>query len=33
MATDVLIWGIGKEFWNLYNTLWLNEQLGNISIK
>ena len=28
----VLIWGIGKEFWQLYNILALNESVGNFEI-
>lgn len=32
MGTRVLIWGIGKAFWNIYNILKLNERVGNIEI-
>lgn len=32
MSTKVLIWGIGKDFWHMYNVLRLNEVTGNIEI-
>lgn len=32
MEMKVLIWGIGKEFWQLYNVLTLNESVGNFVI-
>ncbi len=32
MATKVLVWGIGNEFWELYNLLLLNESVGKFII-
>lgn len=32
MATKVLVWGLGKEFQNIYNLLLLNEECGYIDI-
>ena len=32
METKILIWGTGKEFWELYNILMMNEELGNFKI-
>lgn len=32
LSTKVLIWGIGKDFWHMYNVLRLNEVTGNIEI-